>query len=89
MQPIEVEAAAMAFETRENSQTPCPSCEQGIGHLTGMRVEGALRVFSYTCATCDYRWQASVRWLDEWWAGTSTEPQMIRDEAGASKKPDS
>ena len=60
-----------------------------MGHLTRMRVEGALRVFSYTCATCDYRWQASVRWLDEWWAGTSTEPRMIMDEPSAGKKPGS
>ena len=81
--------AAMAFHTRDNSQYPCPSCSDGMGRLTGMRIEGALRVFSYTCATCDYRWQGSVRWLDEWWAGTFTEPKMIRDEAGASKKPDS
>ena len=79
----------MTFETRENSQTRCPSCEHGMGHLTGIRVDGASRVFSYTCATCDYRWQASERWLDEWWPGKSTEPQMIKDEAGASKKRDS
>jgi hypothetical protein len=79
----------MALKTRENSPTPCPSCDQGMAHLTGMRVQGTLRVFSYTCTTCDYSWQDSVRWLDEWWAGTFTERKLIRDEAGAGKKPDS
>jgi hypothetical protein len=79
----------MALKTRDNSQFPCPSCDQGMGHLTGMRIEGAMRVFSYTCTTCDYGWQHSVRWLDEWWAGTFTEPKIIRDDTGASKKPDS
>ena len=68
----------MALKTRDNSHTPCPSCEQGIGHLTGVRVEGALNVFSYTCATCNYRWQASERWLDDREMGKFTEPQMIR-----------
>lgn len=71
----------MAFQTPDNSQTPCPSCDQGMGRLTGMRIQGALRVFSYKCTTCDYSWQGSVRWLDEWWAGTFTEPMKIRGEA--------
>ena len=73
----------MAFETRDNSQTPCPSCDQGMGRLTGMRIQGALRVFSYTCTTCDYSWQGSVRWLDEWWAGTFTERMNREDTADA------
>ena len=77
---------AMALQTRDHSQFPCPSCEQGMGQLTGMRVEGALRVFSYTCATCNYQWQGSVRWLDAWWPGLSTEPQMIGKAAGPPKK---
>lgn len=76
----------MAFDTHDNSQTPCPSCDQGIGQLTGVRVQGAVRVSSYTCAACHYQWQGSVRWLDEWWPGASTEPRMIRDEDGPGKK---
>lgn len=77
----------MAFKTEENSQTPCPSCE-GKAQLTGVRVEGALNVFSYTCPTCHYSWQASERWLDRWWSGKSTEPPMIGDTSGARKKAD-
>jgi len=34
--------AVMAFKAEDNLQTPCPSCEHGTGHLTGVRVERAL-----------------------------------------------
>ena len=64
----------------DSSRTPCPKCEQGIGMLKAVQSQGALKILRYACPTCDHRWQASERWIDDWFAATDAEPEMIRDD---------
>ena len=73
--------AFSTFQKPDNSETPCPSCQQGTGYLRGVRAEATLKLLTYVCQTCEHRWQASERWMDDWYAGSSTGPSMTREES--------
>ena len=72
--------ASKIQERPDDSETPCPWCQQGTGYLRSVGSYGALKILTYVCQTCKHRWQASERWMDEWYVA-SAEPSMIREES--------
>ena len=72
--------ASTIQERPDDSETPCPWCQQGTGYLRSVRSDGALKILGYVCQTCEHRWQASERWMDEW-SLAAAEPPVILDES--------
>jgi hypothetical protein len=63
-----------------DTDTRCPKCLDGTGHLRGIRSEGALNILTYVCGTCAHRWQGSERWMDPFGFVRWSEPQRPRGE---------
>lgn len=63
-----------------SESTRCPSCAEGIGLARAVRFDGPIKLLTYECRTCNYRWEGAERWADDALAGKSSEPRMIRED---------